>query len=113
MLIFNIVLLLNTIMFILELVIDLFVKYSGTAVFRGNPRLDYAKRDAMYKPFVVCKFVAMVIPGHDVHQKDVLGFGVEPYDFDFVTGEHPPAGKHSGGTHSKLTFTHEKNGLYN
>lgn len=58
----------------------------------------------MYKPFVVCKFVAMVVPGHDVHQKDILGFWIEPNDFDFVTGEHPPTGKHSGWMHAKLTF---------
>lgn len=45
-----------------------------------------------YEPFVVCKFVAVVIPGNNVHEEYVLGFWVESRDLHLVTGEHPSAG---------------------
>lgn len=46
----------------------------------------------MYEPFVVCEFVAMVIPGDNVHEEYVLGFWVEACDLHLVTREHPPTG---------------------
>lgn len=45
----------------------------------------------IYEPFVVCKFVAVVISGNNVHEEYVLGFGVESRDLHLVTGEHPSA----------------------
>lgn len=49
----------------------------------------------------------MVIPGHDVHEEDVLGFGVESRDLYLVTGKHPPVGQSeekSIDVNSKNTF---------
>lgn len=57
----------------------------------GNLSLDSVHYTLLlYEPFVVCKFVAVVVPGHDVHQEYVLGFWVESCNLHFVTGEHPP-----------------------
>lgn len=41
-------------------------------------------------PFIICKLVSMVVGGDDVHEEDVLCFGVQTRHLDFVTGEHPP-----------------------
>lgn len=45
-----------------------------------------------HAPFVVCKFVAVVIPGDNVHEQDVLGFRVKACDLHLVAGKHPPRG---------------------
>lgn len=66
---------------------------------------------AIYEPFVVCEFVAMVIPGDNVHQEYVLGFWVESCDLHLVTGEHPPSGNivRENYQHSlSKTFKHPK-----
>lgn len=46
----------------------------------------------IHAPFVVCKFVAVVIPGDNVHEQNVLGFRVKACDLHLVAGKHPPRG---------------------
>lgn len=63
-----------------------------------------------YEPFVVCEFVAMVIPGDNVHEEYVLGFWVESCDLHLITGEHPPTGNIARKNQHSLfkTFKHDK-----
>lgn len=77
----------------------------------GGVDLCFCVNVAIYEPFVVCEFVAMVIPGDNVHQEYVLGFWVESCDLHLVTGEHPPTGNivRENYQHSlSKTFKHPK-----
>lgn len=40
-------------------------------------------------PFIICKLVSVVVGGDNVHEKNVLRFGVKASHLHFVTGEHP------------------------
>ena len=41
-------------------------------------------------PFIICELVSVVIRGNDVHEKNVLRFGIQAGHLHFVTGKHPP-----------------------
>lgn len=68
--------------------------FACTIIFRENLNLDYIKFTGIHfeihQPFVVWKFVSVVVLGHKVHEEYVLGFWVESRDFHLVTGKHPP-----------------------
>lgn len=58
---------------------------------RHGDTLGFCLNVLKYEPFVVCKFVAVVVSRNNVHEEYVLGFGVESRDLHLVTGEHPSA----------------------
>ena len=41
-------------------------------------------------PFLICELVSVVVRGNDVHEKNVLRFGIQAGHLHFVTGKHPP-----------------------
>lgn len=59
-------------------------------VYNKEVWISYTCKCCYNEPFVVCELVAVVVPGDNVHQEDVLGFRVESRDLHLVTGEHPP-----------------------
>lgn len=41
-------------------------------------------------PFIICELVSVVVGGDDVHEENVLCFGIQASHLHFVTGKHPP-----------------------
>lgn len=41
-------------------------------------------------PFIICKFISVVIRWYNIHQQNVLRFWIKSSDLHFVTGEHTP-----------------------
>ncbi len=45
-------------------------------------------------PFVIGEFIAVVVRWHDIHQKNVFGFWVQPGDLHFEAWKHPSVDKY-------------------
>lgn len=41
-------------------------------------------------PFIICKFISVVVRGNNIHEKNVLRFGIKASHLHFVTRKHPP-----------------------